>query len=280
MHRSHGRGPLDRLSHGLAHAVQHIVDAEDFATQDGPLQRLDPRVKLAAVLALVVVAVASRSLIVLAAMAAIAVTLVIVSGLPVARLFRPVWLGVLAFTGLIALPALVLVPGDVLIRVPGLGWPVSLQGTRSAAFLIARSELSTTLGLLLVLTTRWAHLLKALRGFGVPVIIVAILGMTTRYVLLLLDLAHQMFEARRSRHVGPLAPRDGRRIATATAGVLLLRSLEMSGEVHLAMVARGYRGEPRTLDDFALTPRDRLALAALVGIAASAFTIGLWSSLP
>jgi len=260
--------------------VQHIVDAEDFASRDGPLQLLDPRVKLAGVLALVIVAVASRSLLVLAALLVVTAVLAAFSGLPVVRLFRPVWLGVLAFTGLIALPALVLVPGDVLIRVPGLGWPVTLQGTRSAAFLVARSELSTTLGLLLVLTTRWAHVLKALRSFGVPMIIVAILGMTYRYVLLLLELAHQMFEARRSRHVGNLAPRDGRRIATATAGVLLLRSLEMSGEVHLAMVARGYRGEPRTLDIFTLTRSDWYALVVVIAIAATAFALGLWSALP
>ena len=68
--------------------------------------------------------------------------------------------------------------------------------------LVARVETAATLSVLLILCTPWSHVLKALRVLRVPVVFVVILGMTYRYILLLLQSAHDMFESRRSRMVG------------------------------------------------------------------------------
>jgi cobalt/nickel transport system permease protein len=62
--------------------------------------------------------------------------------------------------------------------------------------------------------------------------------------------------------VGPMSPADGRRIIAATAGALLARAFQIAGEVHLAMIARGYRGEVRLLDDFRTRPLDWAVLLA------------------
>jgi energy-coupling factor transporter transmembrane protein EcfT len=112
--------------------------------------------------------------------------------------------------------------------------------------------------------------LKALRVFRAPIVLVAILGMTHRYIFVFLESASRMFEARRSRMVGPLSPRDRRRVATATAGVLLDKALRLSADVQSAMVSRGYRGEVRLIDDFHATPVDGLALAGFAAVAAAA----------
>ncbi|MEJ2625514.1 MAG: cobalt ECF transporter T component CbiQ [Pseudolabrys sp.] len=269
-HGRHRGNFLDRLADGLAHAVDHALEADDLSRRDGLLQRLDPRVKLGGVFGLILVAVFVKSLAVLAALFWLAVGLAAVSRVGPWRLARQVWIGVLAFTGLIALPAVFLVPGDVLFNLPVLSWPVTLQGVRSAAFLLGRSETAATYALLLVLTTSWPHLLKAMRAFRVPTVLIVIFGLTHRYVFVFLRVATQMLEARRSRLVGPLAPRDRRRLATATAGVLLTRAFDMSTEVHLAMVSRGYRGEPRLLDEFRMRPLDWAAVAGSIAVAAMA----------
>jgi energy-coupling factor transporter transmembrane protein EcfT len=94
--------------------------------------------------------------------------------------------------------------------------------------------------------------------------------MTHRYIFVFLEAASQMFASRRSRMVGPLSPRDRRRVATATAGVLLDKALGLSTEVQLAMASRGYRGEARLIDDFRATPLDGLAAAGFVAVAAAA----------
>ena len=60
-----------------------------------------------------------------------------------------------------------------------------------------------------------------------------------------------MFEARKARTVAPeTGSAAGRRFVAEAAGSLFGRSYALSEEVHQAMVARGYRGEARTLDRF------------------------------
>jgi cobalt/nickel transport system permease protein len=63
----------------------------------------------------------------------------------------------------------------------------------------------------------------------------------------------------------------------AAVVVLLERSLQLAADVHLAMIARGYRGEVRLLDDFRTRVWDWIALAGLLAVAAIA--IG-WQWLP
>jgi cobalt ECF transporter T component CbiQ len=268
--RRHDGAFLDRLAGGLAHAMEHALDADDLARRDGLLQRLDPRVKLAGLMTLIVVAVFVKSLMVLSGLFLVSVALALPSQVGLSRLVKQIWLKVLAFTVLIALPAVFLVPGTVVARLPVLLWPVTLQGMRSAAFLVGRGETAATFALLLILCTPWPHVLKALRIFRVPIVLVVILGMTHRYIFVFLESASRMFEARRSRIVGPLSARDRRRVATATAGVLLDKSLQLSADVQLAMASRGYRGDVRLIDDFHTTPIDWAALAGFAAIAAAA----------
>jgi cobalt/nickel transport system permease protein len=132
---------------------------------------------------------------------------------------------------------------------------------------------AVTLSLLLILSTPWPRVLKALRALGAPVVLVVILGMTHRYIFLLLAVARDMFEARRSRKVGALKPAEARRFATSCIGALLGKSLQLSNEAHLAMLSRGFRGEVYALDEFTMRPRDWTALAAFACLA----IIAIWA---
>ena len=265
---------VEKTARGLLEATGHALFAEDMAATSGFLQRLDPRVKLAGIGALIVAAVAVHRLWVLAGILALGIVLAVVSHIPIRLLTARVWLAVLAFTGVIALPAVFLTPGAPVWRLPLLEWPVTQQGLRSAGFLILRAETAATLAMLLILTTLWTRLLRAVRYFRAPVVVVAILGMTYRYMFLFLATARDMFESRESRIVGVLQPGDRRRLAAASAGVLLGKTLQVSGEVHMAMQARGFRGEIRLLDELQMRPNDWLRLAAFVGAATLAVWLG------
>jgi len=261
---AHPRRPgqfVERLSHGLVQAMEHALDAESMGERAGFLQSLDPRIKLCSLLVLIISSVATRSLWLLALLFMLAVVLALASRITIVRLGRQVWLSVLLFTGVIALPSLLIVPGVSILEIPWLHWQITRQGVVSASFLIGRAETCATFALLLILTTPWTHVLKAMRSLGAPVVLVAILGMTHRYIFVLLNSALQMFEARRSRLLAPLSAREQRKLALGAAGVLLGKSLQLSTEVHLAMVSRGYRGEIYLLDEFRTRPRDWLALA-------------------
>ena len=104
--------------------------------------------------------------------------------------------------------------------------------------------------------------------------LVVILGMTYRYIFLLLRNAHDMFISRRSRMVGRLDGREQRRAATASAGVLMSKTIQLSGDVYLAMRSRGFQGEVYLLDEFRTGWFDWVMLAVFVTIAVAAFWLG------
>ena len=89
-------------------------------------------------------------------------------------------------------------------------------------------------------------------------------AMTHRYVFLLIETANQMFESRNSRTISVWTGADKRRMTGRTAGVLLSKSIELSHEVYLAMLSRGFDGEVRVLTDFQTKPRDYVALMAFI----------------
>ena len=195
----------------------------------------------------------------------------ITSRLSLWSLATRVWFVVFGFTGLIALPALFITPGNRIVLAPGLS--ISAPGLRAAAMLVLRVETAATLTTVLVLCTPWTHILKALRSFRLPTEIVAMLAMTHRYVFLLIETANQMFESRQSRMVGKLTGPEKRTMTARTAGVLLSKSVELSHEVYLAMLSRGFDGEVRLLTDFRLRAHDYLALTGFI----SAACLAIWT---
>jgi len=265
---------VERTIHGLAEAIDRALFAEELAKLDGLLQPLDPRVKVIGLLALVVSAALARNILIILGLFVVALALALLSRVPLRVLATRVWVGALLFTGTLALPAIFITPGQVLYWLPLLGWPITAQGLGAAAYLITRVETATTFSLLLILCTPWTHVLKALRVLRVPIVFVVILGMTYRYIFLMLQTARDMFESRQSRMVGTLDGPDRRRLASASVGVLLSKSLQLSNDVYMAMLSRGFRGEVYTLDDFQMQPRDWVALAGFLAVAVLAFWLG------
>ncbi len=270
----HRGGFLERNIKSLYAAMDRALYAETSASSGGLLQTIDPRVKVVGLFSLIAVAALSSRLSTIAAILILATLLAALSRISMGFLLGRVWLGAFLFTGSIALPALFLTPGPAVLRAP-VGWVITAPGLTSAEYLILRVEASATLALLLVFTTPWMHVLKALRIFRAPVVFVVILGMTCRYILLLLESAHEMFESRKSRTVGALPGPERRRMAVSAAGLLLSRSFQLSGDVYLAMQSRGFRGDVYLLDDFQMKPRDWMALAAFATLATAAIWTGV-----
>lgn len=265
---------IEKTLAGLAEAFERSLYSEEVGARAGLLQRIDPRIKLVGLLLLIIAAAAARTLPVVGGVFAVAVTLALLSRIAPTTLLKRIWLGALLFTIPIALPALFLTPGLPIAHVPLVGWAISAQGLTSAAFLIGRVLTSSTLATTLILTTPWADVLKALRILRVPTLFVVILGMTYRYIFLILQTARDMFESRQSRAIGRLDGAEQRRVATASVGVLLSKSFQLSNDVYLAMQSRGFRGEMYTLDEFRMGPRDWFALVAFVVVAGVALWLG------
>jgi cobalt/nickel transport system permease protein len=272
--KKNSRGVVERSLASFVDVLEHAFYAEELAKKDGLLQRVDPRVKIVAILALIVIGALARTLWIIAALFALAITVALLSNVPLGTLAKRVWLGVLTFTGFISFPALFLTPGEKICTLPLLGWIITAQGLRAATYLIMRAETAATFSVLLVLCTPWSSLLKAMRVLRLPIVLVVVLGMTYRYIFLLLRTAHDMFKSRKSRMVGRLDGREQRRAAKAAAGVLMSKTLQLSGDVYLAMRSRGFQGEVYVLDEFRTDWFDWVMLAAFSTVAALAFWFG------
>jgi cobalt ECF transporter T component CbiQ len=259
---------------GLTRALGNALVSEQIARRPGLLQALDPRVRLIGLLALVLAVTLSHRISVVVALFALALLLALLSHVALRSLAVRVWLVVLLFTGVIALPALFLTPGDPIVASPVSNLHITRQGVATALLLIMRVETAVTLTTLLVLTTPWMHILKALRALRVPQEVVMMLAMTHRYIFLLAETAGQMFESRQSRTVGTLDRASQRRMAARTAGVLLSKSVELSNDVFLAMQSRGFRGDAKVLSEFRMRSSDFVGLAAFLLIGMTAVWIG------
>jgi cobalt/nickel transport system permease protein len=96
--------------------------------------------------------------------------------------------------------------------------------------------------------------------------------MTYRYFFVLAGLARADFLGRRSRTMAPPERAEARGFVAGRAGTLFRRSLELSRQVNLAMVSRGWDGTPRVLGGRPLAARDA-AVAALTAALAAGMVI-------
>jgi cobalt ECF transporter T component CbiQ len=266
-------GIFEKTLADLTHALEQSLFAETISRQAGLLQALDPRVKIISILSLLLSVSLSHSLPVLLSLYGLALLLAWLSLIPLDFFIKRVWLFMPFFTGLIALPALFITPGPALVSLP-LGLAITKTGAVTVLFLLLRVSTSVSLGVLLILTTPWTTLLKALSVLRVPEGFLLILGMTYRYIFLLLLTAEDMFLSRRSRIIGRLRPAEAWRILAASAGTLLNKSLSLSSEVYLAMQARGYRGQSRTVTAFQMRSIDWAWGTGIIFIAALAVWLG------
>jgi len=264
------------LSKNISHitqALESVLFSEDLGRASGLLQGLDARVKAVTFLLFIVIVSMTRSLPILGCIFFMILFISLLSKVPLGFFLKRVLLFIPIFTAVIAIPALFITPGDALVTV-GSKVIITTQGARTAGFLVLRVLDSLSLGVLLILTTPWDSLLRALRWLRLPSLFVAVLGMTYRYIFLLLHTANSMFLARKSRTVGSFSGAENRRWLARALTTTLAKSHHLSEEVYLAMLSRGYRGEVVTLDNFSLRRRDFFWGILAVAIAA----IILWRS--
>lgn len=285
--RSWADGLLDRL----ARWVESAFVSDEVARRRGLLQRVDPRVKLLGLVALIVVSVFATRLLTLGLLVGVAVVLVLASRIGFGRFVLRAWVFIPLFTAAIVLPATlnVVTPGhQVLVLWHDPPWPVSTdalavtsEGLAVAARLVLRVTAAVSFAVLLTLTTPWADLLRALRVVGVPRMFVFVLAIAYRYVFTLVRLVQDMTTARKSRTVGRAGSREDRRFAGAAAAAVWGKSQATSEAVYLSMLSRGYSGDARSLSDWSVGRLDvvwgaaiAMAIAALIWLEIAAPGIG------
>ncbi|WP_376793332.1 cobalt ECF transporter T component CbiQ [Thermoflexus sp.] len=260
--------------------MAHFHFNDPYQPLESPIHLLDPRVKLVLTMGFIVTATLLPAGAWLAyGLLGIGVLLTeYFSGLGIWKVLRRSIIA-LPFV-LAALPMVFTAPGPAWITFSVGFWSLSVRMEGIVRFLsvLIKSWLSLQAALVLVGTTSFPDLLAAMRALGVPRFLVMTFGLMWRYLFLLADEALRMSRAREARSAAPgtAKARVGgtlmwrAQVTGRMVGTLFLRTLERGERVYMAMVARGYDGEVRTLSMPPLTQSDRVLL-----VVGSLFLIGV-----
>jgi cobalt/nickel transport system permease protein len=203
------------------------------------IHRLEAHVKLVALLAfmLVVVATPREWLAAFAAYLAIVVLVIGASKVPPLYIVKRMVVELPFVVFALLMPFIATGP-----RTEFLGLTVSQEGLLAAWGLLAKGTLGVMASLTLAATTEPRDLLTGLERLRLPQQLVQIMGFMMRYLDVVTDEMHRMRVARESRGFRARSIRQWPVIARS-AGALFIRSYERGERVHLAMLSRGYNGK-------------------------------------
>ncbi|MDX9990940.1 MAG: cobalt ECF transporter T component CbiQ [Anaerolineales bacterium] len=245
------------------------ADAFDrYYHAESPLHRLDPRVKVVLTVAFIL----SNALLPDGAWAAFGLAWLLILA---ANHFSRLGLDFSFRRSFIALPfalaalSAIFMPGGKPLAEWTLG-PIQLIPTEAGllrfASIMLRSWLSVQAGILLIAVTQFPDMIHAFEHLRVPALLTTIVAFLYRYLFVLTDEVMRLMRAREARSAALPGLKSGgtvfwrARITGNMAGQLFLRSYERSDRIYNAMLARGYRGQLRTLRAHVLTRRDWLIL--------------------
>jgi cobalt/nickel transport system permease protein len=236
----------------------------------GPVHRLPPEVKIAAMVAftLVVVATPREALWAFAGFAAIVVAVAALARIPAVWLARRALIEVPFVIFALALPFLG--GGE---RVSWLGLQLSVDGLYGAWNILAKGTLGVLASLILAATTSARDLIVGLDRLRCPTILTQIATFMLRYLEVLIGEAQRMRVARISRGDDPRFLWQLRGFA-AGVGALFLRAFERGERVYLAMLSRGYDGRmPAAWQAAGAADARQWTLAATVPVIAAGIAV-------
>lgn len=282
--RGHLSSFIDRGIGRLAEAIK-AIHIEPSAR--GLLGRLDARVKILFLICFIVLISLKQDIGSEAGILFFVLCLALASGikfLPYAG--HVLSLGV-AFGFLLPLPAAlnVFTRGEVLLPLVRLSRPydfwiyhippvigITREGMGAVTLLTLRVMGSVSISLLILYTTPFPEIIRALKLLRVPDAALFILSLAAKYTLIFLKTLGDMHLAMRSRLSGPIGRETAGGWIADRASVLFRKSLARSEKIHKSMEARGFRGEIVISKSGKLTRLDLLA-AAFFLIIGSAFLL-------
>lgn len=216
-------------------AFRDLLANEGYQHTLGFMQKLDPRIKLLGLAALITLTIFTHSVVVEVAVLLTCYTLTCISKIPLRRLF---------FRSLaVTLPALVIaLPRAILSLSPFSTNPLSFQPFSDdfgylLSFILRIAAASTTL-ILLISSTGFSKILASLRWFKVPNVLLWVMAMTHRYLILLASELYRLTLARESRVHKDLSLRRVWREGGKILGVFLIKSVERGERVQMAALSR------------------------------------------
>jgi cobalt/nickel transport system permease protein len=285
--RSVGTKFLDKGLEHLASVMRSSLSQGETSRAAGILQGVDARVKVLAALLFIIAVSLRLSLTAMIVVLACCLALSTLSRLGYGYV-RRVALLAFAFGFTLAAPSAfnIVVDGTVVYPLLHLEsahtfWvyqiPQTIGVTREGLLGVARLTLrvadSLAISLLVLHTTPFAEVMRALKVLRVPDTFLLVVTLSYKYIFIFAQTAEEMHFAKKSRLVGGVDAAGARGWVVGRIGLLFRKTQLRCEEIYKAMLARGFSGEVRLAPSAPMRPKDWAWGAGFFAAAVLLFTV-------
>jgi cobalt/nickel transport system permease protein len=236
---------------------------EHFKAADGPIQQLDPRLRIVFATAYAFCVALLNRFEPMCAAVFLSMLMFALSGAGIGPLAKRL----LAFNGLVLLFWLVLpftFAGEALYRIGPL--TITRPGVIMSAKITLKANAIMPAFIVLVSTIPVSVMGNALEKLRVPEKIVHILLLTYRYIFVIEQEYQRLKRAIKTRGFVPKTNMHTYRTYAYLIGMIFVRSLDRAQRVHHAMICRGFSGNFFSLNRFSFQPVDYIVLPLMAAI--------------
>lgn len=243
-------------------------------SQKGFFQGLDPRVKIIFLVFFIVIISLKKNIMPEVFIALFVFILAVVSRLNLLSFYGRVLFLSFVFGFLVSLPSAfnIITKGELIMPVIRLEQPhdlwiyhipqtigITKEGVSVVGMLTTRVFNSVSISLLVLYTTAFSDIVRALKVFRVPDTILMIITLSYKYIFIFAKTVEDMHLAKKSRLPGKSPDKDERQWAAGRIALIFRKSRHRSEEIFKAMLSRAFSGDVRLTGFKEISRYDRFA---------------------
>lgn len=249
---------IDRGIEGFAGVLKEGYTQWELASKKGFLHELDTRVKVVFWLFFIVIISLKKELLPELGIFITVFTLVLLSHINLVKFYKKIFLLGFIFGFLIALPSAlnVIIHGKVLFPIITLSKPYDFwgyhipevigftgEGFSVVAMLTLRVLNSLSISFLILYTTPFPEIIKALKVLKVPDTFLIIISLAYKYIFIFASIVADMHLAKKSRLVSAVKGAEARNWVAGRIAFIFRKTQLKCDDVFKAMIGRGFSGE-------------------------------------
>ena len=256
--RSTGKVTVPFLERGINHLAGVIRNGYaqwEFSSQKGFFQGIDARVKVLFLLFFILIVSLKREVLPETCICFFVFVLILLSRLNILRVYKRVLFLGLVFGFLIALPSAfnVITKGETVLPIAKLPKPytfwvyhlpadigITREGIHTVAMLTVRVINSLSLSFLVLYTTPFHEIIRALKVLKAPDSFLIIITLCYKYILIFSKTVEDMHLAKKNRIVRKLSHAEARQWITGRMAFLFRKARLRCEDVFKAMIGRGF----------------------------------------
>jgi cobalt ECF transporter T component CbiQ len=229
----------------------------ELASRNGFLQRLDARIKVLFLIFFIVIVSLKKEMMPEVSIMFFVLILALLSRLNILSLYRKVLFFGFVFGFLIALPSAfnIITKGDIIVPLIQLSKPydfwiyhipetigITREGISGVAMLTLRVINSVSLSLLVLYTTPFSDIIRAMKIFKAPDAALMIITLTYKYIFIFAKTIEDMHLAKKSRTAAGVTNKGARQWVAGRIAFMFKKTQQRCEDVFNAMIARGFCG--------------------------------------